>query len=152
MDSGDNPTGLSPIVQDIIKFTEVLLIVADGRPFLHANLCGILGKLSRRYFFFKIQVLLFFCPLYFLTYSCYNYRISHFLKRGAIHRDKFGEESCVPFLVSKHNLNNRHILRKDYSTPNDVIEWIAERYKSSLSCFFKHMIKHSYLYYIFQSC
>ena len=90
--------------------------------------------------------------LYILTYSCYNYRISHFLKRGAIHRDKFGEESCIPFLVSKHNLKNRHILRKEYSTPNDVIEWIAERYKSSLSCFFKHMIKHSYLYYIFQSC
>ena len=68
-----------------------------------------------------------FFSISFLTYSCYNYRISHFIKRGAIHRDKFGEESCIPFLVSKHNLNNRHILRKDYSTPNDVIEWIAER-------------------------
>ena len=76
--------------------------------------------------FFLIQ-LMFFFSISFLTYSCYNYRISHFIKRGAIHRDKFGEESCIPFLVSKHNLNNRHILRKDYSTPNDVIEWIAER-------------------------
>ena len=90
------------IVQDILKTIEVLLIVADGRPLLQALQFGGVTKLSRR--------------------------VSQFLKRGAIHRDKFGDESCIPFLVSRFNKSNRHLIRHNYDSQNDVIEWIAERY------------------------
>ena len=50
------------LVQDILKLTEALLVGAGGRPLLQALHFGGVARLSRR--------------------------ISHFLKHGAIHRDK----------------------------------------------------------------
>lgn len=50
------------VIQDIVKLTESLLVVAGGRPFLQALSFGGVERLSRR--------------------------ISHFLRFGSIHRDK----------------------------------------------------------------
>lgn len=96
------------VIQDIVKLTESLLVVAGGRPFLQALSFGGVERLSRR--------------------------ISHFLRFGSIHRDKYGEESCLPFLASKYGSHNKHLLRKAYRSSDDVIEMITERIVESNLC------------------
>jgi len=89
------------LLQDILKRTEDLLTIAGGRPLLQALHFGGVTRLSRR--------------------------ISHFLRHGAIHCERDGQESCVKFLTSRYSESTKHLLRQSYQCNDEVIEWITER-------------------------
>ena len=85
----------SELLQDILKRTEDLLTIAGGRPLLQALHFGGVTRLSRR--------------------------ISHFLRHGAIHFERDGQESCVKFLTSRYNEATKQLLRQSYQCVFDFL-------------------------------